>query len=121
MAGRAAARPPSVTETIAATPAAARWRGSTSSARRRRRGRSGPRPPDDRQRRHRRPRQDGLADIVAADATTNRVTWARQGPPGRFTERTLADVPGPVGLAGIDASTTALAGDDVTSPGRWPT
>ena len=38
---------------------------------------------------------DGLADIVVADAATNRVTWMRQAPAGTFTEQTLAEVPGP--------------------------
>ena len=45
---------------------------------------------------------DGLADIVAADAATNRVTWVRQSPAGRFTERTLADVPGPAHVHAVD-------------------
>ena len=37
---------------------------------------------------------DGLADIVAADATTNRITWVRQAPAGRFTERSSPRSPG---------------------------
>ena len=45
---------------------------------------------------------DGLADIVAADAATNRITWARQSPAGRFTERTLAEVPGPAHVHAVD-------------------
>ncbi len=45
---------------------------------------------------------DGLADIVVADAATNRVTWVRQSPAGRFTERTLADVPGPAHVHAVD-------------------
>ena len=49
--------------------------------------------------------RDGLADVVVADATTNRVTWARQSPKGGFTERTLADIAGPahVHVADLDA------------------
>jgi FG-GAP-like repeat len=101
--GTPAPRPRSVTETIAATPAASR----------------GPRldflrpqavgdaiGPDDR------PMianvqiadldQDGLADIVTADATTNRITWARQSPQGRFTERAIASVPGPAHVHVVD-------------------
>ncbi len=46
--------------------------------------------------------QDGLTDIVAADATTNRVTWVRQSPAGRFTERSIADVPGPAHVQVVD-------------------
>ena len=46
--------------------------------------------------------KDGLADIVTADATTNRVTWARQSPRGRFTERALASVPGPAHVHVVD-------------------
>jgi len=45
---------------------------------------------------------NGLADILAADAATNRVTWARQAPAGRFTERTLAEVPGPAHVHAVD-------------------
>ncbi len=48
--------------------------------------------------------RDGLADVVVADATTNRVTWVRQSPKGRFTEQALADVAGPahVHVADLD-------------------
>ncbi len=46
--------------------------------------------------------QDGLNDIVAADATTNRVTWVRQAPAGRFTERSIASVPGPAHVQVVD-------------------
>jgi hypothetical protein len=46
--------------------------------------------------------RDGLADVVVADAATNRVTWVRQWPAGRFTERALADVPGPAHVHAVD-------------------
>jgi hypothetical protein len=46
--------------------------------------------------------RDGLADVVVADAATNRVTWVRQSPAGRFTERALADVPGPAHVHAVD-------------------
>ncbi len=46
--------------------------------------------------------QDGLNDIVAADATTNRVTWLRQSPAGRFTERSIAQVAGPAHVQVVD-------------------
>jgi FG-GAP-like repeat len=52
--------------------------------------------------------EDGLADIVAADAETNRVVWLRQSPRGRFTERTIADIPGP---AHVHAADLDLDGD----------
>jgi hypothetical protein len=45
---------------------------------------------------------DGLADIVAADAATNRVTWVRQSPAGRFTEQPIAEVPGPAHVQPVD-------------------
>ena len=46
--------------------------------------------------------RDGLADVVAADAAANRIVWLRQGPPGRFIERALADVPGPAHVQAVD-------------------
>ena len=46
--------------------------------------------------------EDSLMDLVIADATTNRVTWLRQFPRGRFTERTLAEVAGPAHVSVID-------------------
>ena len=48
---------------------------------------------------------DGLSDVVAADAATNRITWLRQAPAGRFTETAIAEVPGPahVHAADLDA------------------
>ena len=46
--------------------------------------------------------QDGLADVVAADAATNRVTWLRQSTAGRFTERAIAEVPGPAHVLAVD-------------------
>jgi len=48
---------------------------------------------------------DGLVDVVAADAATNRITWLRQAPAGRFTETAIAEVPGPahVHAADLDA------------------
>jgi len=39
--------------------------------------------------------QDGLVDLVAADAAANRIVWLRQAPAGRFSERAIAEVPGP--------------------------
>ena len=45
---------------------------------------------------------DGLVDVVAADAAANRITWVRQAPAGRFTERALADVPGPAHVHAVD-------------------
>lgn len=45
---------------------------------------------------------DGLPDVVAADATINAVVWLRQGPRGRFTERTIAEVPGPAHVHAAD-------------------
>jgi len=45
---------------------------------------------------------DGLTDVVAADAATNRVTWVRQAPAGRFSERALAEVPGPAHVHAVD-------------------
>lgn len=45
---------------------------------------------------------DGLMDVVAADAATNRITWVRQSPRGRFTERTIAEVPGPAHVHAVD-------------------
>jgi hypothetical protein len=45
---------------------------------------------------------DGLSDVLVADAAANLVTWMRQAPAGRFTERTLADVPGPAHLSVVD-------------------
>jgi hypothetical protein len=46
--------------------------------------------------------RDGLADIVVADAATNRVTWMRQSPANRFTEQTLAEVAGPAHVTTVD-------------------
>jgi hypothetical protein len=46
--------------------------------------------------------RDGLADVVVADAAANRVTWVRQGPAGRFSERPIADVPGPAHVHAAD-------------------
>ncbi len=46
--------------------------------------------------------RDGLTDIVAADATTNRITWVRQAPAGRFTEQSIATVPGPAHVQVVD-------------------
>ena len=103
VAGPAAARPSSITETIAASPAVAR--GPRIDFLR-------PQPIGEGFTTTDRPMianvaivdldADGLADVVAADATTNRVTWVRQSPAGRFTERTLADVPGPAHVHAVD-------------------
>jgi len=45
---------------------------------------------------------DGLADILVADAAANRVTWIRQAPAGTFTEQVLADVAGPAHVLAVD-------------------
>ena len=45
---------------------------------------------------------DGQADILIADAAANRIIWLRQGPAGRYTERTLAEVAGPAHVAAVD-------------------
>ena len=45
---------------------------------------------------------DGVPDILVADAAANRVTWIRQAPPGRFSERTLAEVAGPAHVEAVD-------------------
>ena len=46
--------------------------------------------------------RDGLADIVTADAATNRITWVRQTRAGSFAEQTLAEVPGPAHVQAVD-------------------
>ena len=46
--------------------------------------------------------RDGMADVLVADAAANRVTWIRQSPAGRFSETTIADVPGPAHVAAVD-------------------
>ena len=46
--------------------------------------------------------KDGLADIIAADAATNRITWVRQARAGSFAEQTLAEVPGPAHVQAVD-------------------
>ncbi len=46
--------------------------------------------------------RDGLADIVTADAGTNRITWVRQTRAGSFAEQTLAEVPGPAHVQPVD-------------------
>ena len=46
--------------------------------------------------------KDGLADIIAADAATNRITWVRQARAGSFLEQTLAEVPGPAHVQAVD-------------------
>ncbi len=46
--------------------------------------------------------RDGLMDIIAADAATNRITWLRQARAGAFTEQTLAEVPGPAHVQAVD-------------------
>lgn len=52
--------------------------------------------------------RDGLADVVAADASLNRIVWLRQSPAGRFTERAVAEVNGP---AHVHAADLDLDGD----------
>jgi hypothetical protein len=52
--------------------------------------------------------QDDLADVLVADAASNRVTWLRQFPRGTFVETTLAEIPGP---AHVDASDIDRDGD----------
>ena len=83
VAGPAAARPPSITETIAASPAVARSPRIDFLR---------PQPIGEGFSATDRPMianvaiidldADGLADVVAADAATNRVTWVRQSPAG---------------------------------------
>jgi hypothetical protein len=46
--------------------------------------------------------RDGLADVLVADATTNRIAWLRHSPPGQFSEQTLADVAGPAHVHAVD-------------------
>ena len=46
--------------------------------------------------------RDGLVDIVAADAATNRITWVRHTRAGTFTEHALAEVPGPAHVQAVD-------------------
>ena len=46
--------------------------------------------------------RDGRLDIVAADAAANRIVWLRQSAPGAFTESALADVPGPAHVHAAD-------------------
>jgi FG-GAP-like repeat len=46
--------------------------------------------------------RDGLADVLVADAAANRVTWIRQSPAGRFSEMTIADIPGPAHVTVVD-------------------
>ena len=46
--------------------------------------------------------RDGRADILVADAATNRVTWLRQSAAAQFTEQTLADIPGPAHVTAVD-------------------
>jgi hypothetical protein len=46
--------------------------------------------------------RDGRPDILAADAAANRIVWLQQQASGEFTERALADVPGPAHVAAVD-------------------
>lgn len=46
--------------------------------------------------------RDGRPDILAADAAANRVVWLRQDAGGAFTERALANVPGPAHVTVVD-------------------
>lgn len=46
--------------------------------------------------------RDGLADILAADAESNQITWLRQAPAGVFRAQVLADVAGPAHVAAVD-------------------
>ena len=45
---------------------------------------------------------DGQLDIVAADAAANRIVWLRQSAPGAFSESVLAEVPGPAHVHAAD-------------------
>ena len=45
---------------------------------------------------------DGRTDIIAADAAANHIVWLQQDAGGAFTERMLADVPGPAHVATVD-------------------
>jgi hypothetical protein len=46
--------------------------------------------------------RDGRQDVLVADAAQNRVTWLQQDAGGTFTERVIADVPGPAHVAAVD-------------------
>lgn len=99
-------RPPSVTETIAATAPVTRGARLDSFAPVKVGGAVGP---DDR------PMianvatadldGDGRLDIVAADAAANRVVWLRQAASGTFSESVLAEVPGPAHVHAADLDT----------------
>jgi hypothetical protein len=45
---------------------------------------------------------DRMVDVLVADAALNQVTWMRQSPAGQFTERSLAEVPGPAHMSVAD-------------------
>ena len=61
---------------------------------------------------------DRLVDVVAADAATNRITWLRQAPAGRFTERSLAEVPGPAHVHPVDLDARRRPRPRRGQPGR---
>ncbi|MEZ5286482.1 MAG: VCBS repeat-containing protein [Vicinamibacterales bacterium] len=46
--------------------------------------------------------QDGLPDILVADAAANQVSWIRQSPAGTFTETPLGEVAGPAHVTAVD-------------------
>jgi hypothetical protein len=46
--------------------------------------------------------RDGRPDVLAADASANRIVWLQQQADGQFAERGIADVPGPAHVAAVD-------------------
>jgi hypothetical protein len=46
--------------------------------------------------------RDGLPDVLVCDAIRNQLTWIRQAPRGRYTERVIADVPAPAHVEVVD-------------------
>lgn len=46
--------------------------------------------------------RDGLNDVLACDALTNRLVWIQQSPKGTFVERTIAGVGAPAHVEAVD-------------------